>query len=82
MGVALVIIDIVVTLWMFLMYTTTYKRTQQLQEHIVILNQCVIDLHKTNKSMANAGSELVKVVDYLLIRDGVQGTYMGEGGDA
>ena len=82
MGIALVIIDIAVTLWIFLMYTAMYKRTQQLQEHIALLNQCVIDLHKTNKSMANAGSELAKVVDYLLVRDGAQGVHMGEGGDA
>lgn len=82
MTIALVIIDILVTLWILLMYTAMYKRTQQLQDHINLLNQCIIDLHKTNKSMANAGSELAKVVDYLLLRDGVQGTYIGEGGDA
>lgn len=79
---ALVIIDILVTLWILLMYTAMYKRTQQLQEHINLLNQHVIDLHKTNKSMANAGSELAQVVDHLLNRDRIQGPYMGEGGDA
>lgn len=82
MVTALVIIDILVTLWILLMYAAMYKRTQQLQEHLNILNQCVIDLHKTNKSMANAGSELAQVVDHLLNRDRIQGPYTGEGGDA
>ena len=82
MGTILVIVDILFMVYILLAYSAVYKRTQQMQEHINTLNQHIADLHKTNKSIASAGSELAKAIDYLLIRDGAQGVYMGERGDA
>lgn len=83
--IALVISFIVVSLFLFVMFLGTYgkltkleqelKRIEKIEREHTLIRDVVLSHNETI-------SKYMEVTDYLLVKDGGAGVYMGERGDA
>lgn len=83
--IALVISFIVVSLFLFVMFLGTYgkltkleqelKRIEKIEREHTLVRDVVLSHNETI-------SKYMEVTDYLLVKDGGAGVYMGERGDA
>lgn len=80
--IALVISFIVVSLFLFVLFVGTYQRLVQIEKKVNEIERERTLMKDLLLSHNETISKYVEVTDYLLVKDGGAGVYMGERGDA
>lgn len=80
--IALVISFSIVSLFLFIMFLGTYGKLIKLEKRLEKVEREGTMVREAVISHSEVITKYMEVTDYLLIRDGGAGVYMGERGDA